>query len=212
MQQLQCNASTVNGCNGHSGRHTLIKTLISVAAALLLAGAANAATTVDVDAKADSYNSGAGTGLDTGIALTAGESFAVTVAAGDLWNAGALPRWSNATGLTGTLLATGTDGSGLPAGTVIGQDFGLLGSFAFGELVGQIGNGAFFGVGTDFSGTANASGELKLFYWVTFTDDNSGSVAATISTVPEPTSVALMLAGLGIVGGLSRRRRAGNRF
>ncbi len=183
----------------------MIKTLTTTAAALLLAGAANAATVV-VDAKADSYNSGTGTGLDTGIALTAGESFAVTVASTDLWSAGALPRWSNADGLVGTLLATGTDESGQPAGTVIGANYGLLDGFAFGELVGQIGTGAYFAVGTNFSGAANASGDLKLFYWDTFTPDNFGSVAATISVVPEPASVALLLAGLGIVGGLARRR------
>ena len=185
----------------------MIKKLSIVAAALLLAGAAQAATVV-VDAKADSWNSGTGAGLDTGIALTAGESFAVTVAADDLWSAGALPRWSNADGLTGTLLATGTDESGQAAGTLIGQNFGLIDGFAFGELVGQIGDGAFFAVGTNFSGAANASGVLKLFYWDTFTADNSGSVLANIAVVPEPASIALMLAGLGIVGGLSRRRGA----
>jgi PEP-CTERM motif len=184
----------------------MIKTLTAVAAALLLAGAAQAATVVNVDALADSWNSGAGTGLDTGIALTAGESFTVTVAADDLWSAGALPRWSNANGLTGTLIATGTDESGQPTGTVIGTDFGLLDGFAYGELVGQIDGGAYFAVGTDFAGTANATGTLKLFYWDTYTADNSGSVAATVSVVPEPASVALMLAGLGIVGGLARRR------
>ena len=184
----------------------MIKTLTAVAAALLLAGAAQAATVVNVDAVTDSWNSGAGTGLDTGIALTAGQSFTVTVAADDLWSAGALPRWSNANGLTGTLLATGTDESGQAAGTVIGTDFGLLDGFAYGELVGQIDGGAYFAVGTDFAGTANATGTLKLFYWDTFTADNSGSVAASVSVVPEPASVALMLAGLGIVGGLARRR------
>jgi hypothetical protein len=183
----------------------MIKTLTSVAATLLLAGTAHAATVV-VDAKADSWNSGAGAGLDTGIALTAGESFAVSVAADDLWSAGALPRWSNADGLVGPLLATGTDESGAAAGTLIGQDWGLLHGFSYGELVGQIGGGAYFAVGTNFDGAANASGDLKLFYWDTFTGDNSGSVAATVSVVPEPASVALMLAGLGIVGGLSRRR------
>jgi hypothetical protein len=185
----------------------MIKTLTTVAASLLLAGAASAATVV-VDAKADSWNSGAGTGLDTGISLTAGESFAVTVAADDLWSAGALPRWSDANGLDGTLLATGADESGEAAGTVIGTDFGLLGSFHYGELVGQIGSGAYFAVGTSFSGVASDTGALKLFYWDTFTDDNSGSVSATISVVPEPASIALMLAGLGIIGGLARRRSA----
>jgi PEP-CTERM motif len=184
----------------------MIKTLTSVAAALLLAGAAHASTVVTVDALADSWNSGTGTGLDTGIALTSGESFTVAVAADDLWSAGALPRWSNANGLTATTFATGSDESGQPAGTQIGADFGLVDGFSFGELVGQIDNGAFFAVGTDFNGTANATGTLKLFYWDTFTGDNSGSVAATVSVVPEPGSLALVLAGLGIVGGLSRRR------
>src|ERR1700748_1440604 len=127
------------------------KTLTAVAAALLLAGAAQAATVVNVDAVADSWNSGAGTGLDTGIALTAGESFTVTVAADDLWSAGALPRWSNANGLTGNLFATGTDESGQAAGTLFGQAFGLVNGFAFGELVGQIDGGAFFAVGTNFA-------------------------------------------------------------
>ena len=184
----------------------MIKTLTAAASALLLAGAAHASTVVTVDALADSWNSGSGAGLDTGIALTAGEAFTVTVNPDDLWSAGALPRWSNADGLTATTYATGSDESGQPAGTQIGADFGLLNGFYYGELVGQIDNGAYFAVGTDFNGTANATGTLKLFYWDTFTPDNSGSVAATVSTVPEPGSLALMLAGVGIVGGLARRR------
>jgi hypothetical protein len=184
----------------------MIKTFTAVATALLLAGTAQAATTVNVDAYTDSYDGGAGAGLNTGLLLTAGESFAVTVAASDLWSAGALPRWSNADGLTGDTYATGSDESGQAAGTHIGTNFGPYAGFYYGELVGQVGNGAYFAVGTAFNGTANASGALKLFYWDSNYSDNSGSVAATISAVPEPGSIALLLAGLGIVGGLARRR------
>ena len=184
----------------------MIKTMTTVAASLLLAGAANAGTVFNVDALADSWNSGAGAGLDTGIALTAGQALTVTAGVDDLWSAGALPRWSSANGLTGNLFATGTDESGEAAGTLIGQDFGIFDGFAYGELVGQIGGGAYFAVGTSFAGTANATGDLKLFYWDSNFADNSGSVAADVTLVPEPGSVALMLAGLGIVGGLARRR------
>jgi hypothetical protein len=183
----------------------MIKTLTCVAAALMFAGAAGAATVV-VDAKADSWNSGAGAGLDTGISLGAGEAFAISVAADDLWSAGALPRWSNADGLVAPLLATGSDESGAAAGTLIGQAYGLLDGFAYGELVGQVGDGAAFAVGTHFDGVADAAGVLRLFYWDTFTADNSGSVAASISVVPEPASIALMLAGLVTLGGLARQR------
>ena len=184
----------------------MIKTLTTAAATLLLAGVANAGTVFNVDAFADSWNSGAGAGLDTGIALTAGQAFTVSAGADDLWSAGALPRWSNANGLTGNLVATGSDESGQAAGTLIGQSFGLFDGFYYGELVGQIGSGAYFAIGTSFAGAANASGDLKLFYWDSNFGDNSGSVAADVSVVPEPGSVALMLAGLGIVGGLARRR------
>ena len=68
----------------------------------------------------------------TGVAVAAfnvGDAFTVSVNPLDLWNAGALPRWSNADGLTGNLFATGgadTNGD-LPSGTPgvqIGQSFG----------------------------------------------------------------------------------------
>ena len=188
----------------------MIKTLTSVAAALLLAGAAHASTVVTVDALADSWNSGTGTGLDTGIALTSGESFTVAVAADDLWSAGALPRWSNANGLTGPIFAVAGDDSGKAPGTQIGQDFGTFTSgsstFAFGELVGSIDGGSYFAVGTHYTGTTATGGTLSLIYWDSYYGDNFGSIAATVTAVPEPGSLALVLAGLGIVGGLARRR------
>ncbi len=183
----------------------MFKTLATLAASALLAGAAHASDVV-VDALSDAY----GTAGATAVTLSAGEAFSVNVDANDLWNAGALPRWSNADGLTHDLFATGTDESGQPLGTLIGQDFGVYttgdGSFAYGELVGRIGTGAYFAVGTSFSGVAASAGTLSLYYWDSYTGDNTGAVTAHVSVVPEPSSLALMLAGLGVVGGLARRR------
>lgn len=178
-------------------------------AALAAAGAANAAT-FDVQAYANS--SSGGTGLET-LNLTAGQSFSVSVDPTDLWNAGALPRWSNADGLTGNLFATGSDDSTESVGTLIGQDFGLYSqgnlSAAYGTLVGQIGGGDFFVVGTQYAGSAATSGMLKLYYWDSNFGDNSQYVSANVAAVPEPETYALMLAGLAAVGFVARRRRAG---
>ena len=57
-----------------------------------------------IDALANS--STGGTGLNT-ITLNAGQSFSVSVNPLDLWNAGPIPRWSNADGLTHDVFATG---------------------------------------------------------------------------------------------------------
>jgi hypothetical protein len=161
----------------------------------------------------DNSSSGTGVGLDT-VALTAGQAFTVTAGANDLWSAGPLPRWSNADGLTGNRFATGTDKSGEAAGTLIGEDFGLWTedglTAPFGTLVGDIG-GVFKVLGTNFSGTAWNTGTLTLFYWDSNNFDNTGSIAADIvgiTAVPEPAAWALMIGGLGMAGGMLRRRRA----
>jgi hypothetical protein len=186
--------------------------LASLAAgALLAAGAAHAATFV-VSAMGNSSTDGVG--LST-IALTSGETFQVSVDPTDLWSAGALPRWSNANGLTGNRLATGSDESGEAAGTLIGQDFGLWTqnglSAPFGTLVGEL-NGVFKVLGTDFSGAAWNTGTLNLFYWDSNNFDNSGSVTAdvraAIAALPEPASWGLMILGFGMTGAMYRRRRA----
>jgi hypothetical protein len=186
--------------------------LASLAAgALLAAGGAHAATFV-VSAMGNSSTDGVG--LST-IALTSGETFQVSVDPTDLWSAGALPRWSNANGLTGNRLATGSDESGEAAGTLIGQDFGLWTqnglSAPFGTLVGEL-NGVFKVLGTDFSGAAWNTGTLNLFYWDSNNFDNSGSVTAdvraAIAALPEPASWGLMILGFGMTGAMCRRRRA----
>jgi hypothetical protein len=97
-----------------------------------------------------------------------------------------------------------------PPGTQIGQDFGTCSAagstFAYGELVGSIAGGAHFGVGTDYTGTTATGGTLSLIYWDSCYGDDFGAIAATVTAVPEPGSLALMLTGVGIVAGLARRR------
>ena len=181
-------------------------------ATLLVMTTANAhAVSFAVNALSNSSSGGAG--LDTGIVLAAGEAFSVEAGDNDLWSAGALPRWSNADGLVGTRLANVSDDSGEPAGTLIGQDFGLWTqnglSAPFGTLVGEL-NGTFFKLGTNFNGVAPASGTLKLYYWDSNFGDNTGTVLAEVkktSTVPKPATSLLLLTGMVMIIGLAARRR-----
>jgi len=179
------------------------------AAGLALAGSAGAANVV-VDALGNS--SSGGVGAVTGLNLTSGQAFTVTVNPGDLWNAGALPRWSNADGLTHDLFATGTDDSGQAAGTKIGEDFGLWTqnglTAPYGTLVGDIG-GVFHVLGTNFAGPAWGTGALTLYYWDSNNGDNTQFITASVNAVgvPEPAAWALMIAGFGMVG-LTLRGRA----
>jgi hypothetical protein len=180
---------------------------VAVAAVLIsVAGASANAASYIVDAKNNS--SSGGVGVST-ISLTAGQNFTVSVDPDDLWNAGALPRWSDANGLTGPLFATGTDESGETAGTQIGSDFGLWNqnglSAAYGSLVGEIG-GVFMKLGTNFSGPAWASGALNLYYWDSNNGDNTQFITADVVAVPEPATWAMMLAGFGALGIAVRRR------
>ena len=182
-------------------------TLAGLAASLAVAGSAQAAV-FTVDALAHSSNSGAGTGLAT-IALNAGDAFTLSADPNDLWNAGALPRWSNANGLTAPLFATGSDESGEAAGTQIGADFGLLDIDGFSAPYGALALGSWVESHRTFSGAAWATGTLVLYYWDTFTADNSNSVDVTIGAViPEPATWAIMIAGFGLAGATLRRRRA----
>lgn len=183
-----------------------------VAAAALVAASAAGAADFSVSAK-DNCACDNGTGLST-VSLAAGQSFSVSVDPSLLWAAGDELRWSNADGLVGDLFATGSDASGKAAGTQIGMSFGNLtqGSLAapYGALVGQIGGGDFFLVGTSYSGQAASAGMLKLFYWDSGNADNIGSITASVNVaaVPEPGTYALMVGGLGLVGWMARRRRA----
>lgn len=175
---------------------------------------AASAKAVTIDAFANSSSGGVGSA--TGVFLSAGQAFAVTVASDDLWSAGALPRWSNADGLTSNRFAIAGDESGQAAGTLIGMNFGTWSqdglSAPFGSLVGRIGAGAFFLIGTHFSGFANTSGQLSLYYWDSNNFDNTGSINAVVAAaVPGPIvgaglpGLVFALAGLVI---LANRRRS----
>ena len=181
----------------------MLPTLVALAS---LGAAAAHAAPVDVYAAANSSSGGSGLGT---INLQAGQGFSISVDPDDLWSAGALPRWSNADGLTGDLFATGSDESGQAAGTKIGQAFALWTqgnlTAAYGSLVGQIGGGDYFLVGTSFSGAAASAGLLKLYYWDSNAGDNSQFVTAEVSAVPEPGTYALLLGGLAALAFVKRR-------
>ena len=187
---------------------------------VLIAGLAGLGTTsaraVTVDVFAQANSSTGGAGALTGVFLTFGQAFTVSAGPDDLWSAGDLPRWSNADGLTGDRFATGTDESTEAAGTKIGQSFGAWDqhnlSAPYGSLVGEIGgSGIFFLIGTNFSDTANASGQLSLYYWDSNNGDNTGSISANISAsaVPGPIAGAGLSGVIMVLGGLIawRRRR-----
>ena len=159
------------------------------AALLAVSGLAAASVTGVVGAQANSLVGG--TAFDTGVFLTAGESFSITANAADLWNnSGTDPTYvSNA------------DGHSFQSGSI----GGLVDSI--GSLVGEIGNGPLFHVGTSFSSFAGAQGELKLFYFDSDAWNNTGSVRIAVSAIPEPANIALMGLALGAFA-LSRRRKA----
>lgn len=178
------------------------------AVGLLTASAAESAVYV-VGAQANSSSGGVGAAT---LALAAGQAFTVNVSPDDLWSAGALPRWSNADGLTHDLFATGTDNSGEAAGTLIGTDWGTWTqnglTAAYGTLVGEIG-GVFKVLGTSFSGQAWGDGVLNLYYWDENNFDNAGAIDAFVtagSVVPEPATWALMIGGFALAGQALRSR------
>ena len=168
------------------------------------------AATIIVAAQANSRNGGIP--VVAGV-LMSGQSLTIASSTDDLWSAGALPRFSDANGLTGTRFATASDDSGQSPGTQIGTDFGLYSfdgfSAPFGALVGRIG-GVYQLLGANFNGTAWNTGALELYYWDSNNGDNFGDIAFNVtstSAVPEPRLWALAILGLGVVGAGLRSQR-----
>ncbi|MBS3962249.1 MAG: PEP-CTERM sorting domain-containing protein [Sandarakinorhabdus sp.] len=182
-----------------------MKSLV-VAGTFLVAGQASAAVFV-VDSAANS--STGGVGLATFV-VAAGQTIQVASSANDLWSLGALPRFSDADGLTGNRFASALDDSEQAVGTLIGMNFGLYTkagySAPYGALVGEIG-GVYRLLGANGQHAAWGTGMLKLYNWDSNRNDNAGSIGFKVSVVPEPATWAMLIAGFGMVGvGLRRRR------
>lgn len=191
---------------------------IAVATLILGFGTSSFANQFTVDAKLHSSSNGTGTGLGTGMVFNMGQLIVGSVGVNDLWNAGTLPRWSNADGLIADLFyepgVTDSEVSSIfptvSKDTKIGANFGTHTangfSFAFGTFVGEI-DGTFFKLGTNFSIAAPKAGELNLFYWDVNSNDNSGTIVANIAAIPEASTYALMLSGLAMIGFMVRKRK-----
>lgn len=207
-------------------------TLCSLAAAALVFASSARAGVVEVDA---TLNSSHGGSAIAALALTQGQHFRLSASLLDTWSAGALRgsfefydpavrdtrdsrslTRANADGLTQTIFAQDGDDSGVAQGSTIGRNFGLFddGEFAapYAALVGRIGEGRWFLVGTSYDGVADSNGTLRLAFWDANADDNAGRINVNASAdadlaVPEPGSLALVGAALGVLV-LNRRRQA----
>jgi hypothetical protein len=137
----------------------------------------------------------------TGVILNVGDSYAIS----------ATGTWSlDAIGDFGPITFYGPDGTNLYGSTVIGGS-----AVNFGSLVGRIGSGAYFKVGSSFLGVATTSGELFLaaldndFY-------NNGDFVTVSVTYPDPDGevpavplpAGMWLGLTGVAALVAARRRA----
>jgi hypothetical protein len=164
----------------------------AIGAALLAAAGIASATNVGtftVDSMTNSI--GGGVAFDTGVTVHAGDTLTISVPTDEIWN----NSWGD------SFYDANANGNTVQGDLTIGNLTTNIGS-----LVGEIGNGDYFKVGTSYTGTVSSTGDLKFFYWDSDAFNNVGSVHATVSAVPEPATFALMGLGLGLIG-LSRRRK-----
>ena len=178
----------------------MLKTAILAATLALPLAAPALAATVTRDVKAKEHSSTPGLGLATGIQVKAGDTLFISADPRDTWSLGDEDPY------TRTFAA-----DGLPAVAPFINAYPLWtqGNLTanYGTLVGRIGTGDFFVVGTLFEKTVTETGELFLYAWDSNDFDNSDSIQVTISAVPLPAGGLMLIGGLGALT-LLRRRRA----
>lgn len=161
-----------------------------------------APVSIDIFAQQNS-SGGAGVDLDTGIDLVVGDRLVSTVDPLDCWSAGAADRISNANGLDGLSPAPCQPSGNYGFHSQDGE------SFRFGALVGRIGAGDWFLLGTGFDAVVGQAGRLFLVYWDSNSDDNTGLVTARIdvnpAAIPAPGTLLLLGTVLALLS-LYRRR------
>lgn len=157
-------------------------------------------------------NGGQGT-LPPWIEVTPGETIKITATGTVVPSVGGLP-----TGPSGYVGDTSDISDSLSTGFANYEDssaFALAGAYT--DAAGNvISDNQVFKIGASDILTA-PSGAARLYFGLPdaysfngssgFYADNSGSLQVSVSGVPEPSSWALMIAGLGLIGGMLRSRR-----
>ena len=140
---------------------TISAFFLGILSVFIVISVSRATTFVDIFAYENSLKKNP---LNTGIHLNVGDCLSIiTVDPLDMWRAGGGDRESDA------------DGLGNPYGGKYGYYTYAGYSFLYGSLIGKIGSGSYFFVGTSFHNYISNSGNLMLLYWDSNYSDNSPS-------------------------------------